>query len=104
MLFALFVRQRNPSTDRGTRAWVRFDLELAIHKFHSFLHADKSESLALDRHFGIKTNPGITNRKVYSLRRSNEFNVEMSRAAVFCRIVERFLQNSVQTKRNLGRQ
>jgi len=81
-----------------------FDRKRSIQHFQPLLHADEAKPSTLFCYFGVKTYTGITDNKIYSIQRSPHLHLKALRAAVFGRIVERFLQNSEQAKRNVWRQ
>lgn len=87
--------------DPGTAIGVRFDGEGSFHEFHALLHTDQSEATAFSCGLVVEARAGISDGEMHGSRRSPQARFEAPYAAVFCRIVESFLEHSKQTKRNV---
>jgi len=57
----------------------------------SFSHTDKANTVPSQSRHGIKPHPTIANRELDLVRNSAEPHLELLRAAMFDRIVQRFL-------------
>src|SRR4029077_17878288 len=67
-------------------------------------HADEAKPSALLCRFPVKARAGIPNREMNLTRHSPQLHFESPYPAVFCGIVQGFLQNSKKAKRNVRRQ
>src|SRR5205809_4887527 len=69
-----------------------------------FLHADEAKSSAFLCRFAIKSCAGVADRKMNLIRLSPQSRFDPPHPTVFRRIVEGFLQNTEEAKRNVRRQ
>lgn len=93
--------ERDTSVNCRAPVWVRIDGKGPIHERQTLFHADEAKSMALLYRFTIKACSGIPHTKVNFIRRSRQAHYEAFCTAVFCRIVESFLQDSEQAERNV---
>ena len=90
--------------DRGTTLELGFDRKLSIQEFQTLLHADEAKPSARLCRTNVKAGAGVANREMNLIRRSPQFDFEVPYPAVFCRILQGFLQNSEEAKRSVWRQ
>src|SRR5689334_16110590 len=76
---------------------------LPVDQVHSFSHADKAEAVAIHCGINIKACAIIANYELNLARRSEKLHLNVLRATVLDRVLQRFLQNPEQGERNILR-
>src|SRR5208282_4134998 len=76
----------------------------SVQQFQSLLHADEAKPPARLCGFAVKAGARIANREMNLIGRSPQPHFEVPNPTVFRRIVQGFLQNSEEAKRNVRRQ
>src|SRR6478672_1165080 len=88
-----FCIDRHTSVNCGADVRMRIDVKIPIHDGQTLFHADEANSSAFLYGFTIKAGSRIPYTEANLIRRSPQAHYEASYAAVFCRIVESFLQD-----------
>ena len=73
-------------------------------QFQTFLHASEAQAAARNCLFGVKANSRIAHRQLNLIRCTVEANLEVPRRAMLNGVLEPFLQDAKQAKRDLRRQ
>ena len=90
--------------DRGTVIGSRLDGKRSVQHFQSFLHTNEAKPPASFCGFIVKAHPRITDREMNLTGRSPQSHFEVPYSTVFRGIVQGFLQNSEEAKRDVRRQ
>src|SRR5271167_1829743 len=103
MVHCLRIRNyRHESMDRCTALGLGFNRERPVQDFQPLIHANETEPPACFCCPLIKAGSEVANRKMNLIRRTPRSHFELPYTAMFCRIVEGFLQHSEKTERNVG--
>src|SRR5262249_37553112 len=95
-------RKRYLSDDRRSLARLRLDREIPGNELQAFSHAGQTETAVLRNGFGIESASAIAHDQTDSVRCSAEVDRKTDSAAVPYRILQRFLQHSKETERDVG--
>src|SRR5438874_1986401 len=96
--------ERHASANGDTTLGLRFDRKSSVHKFYTFLHADKAQAATLLGGFAVKAYAGIPHSEMNLVRSSPQLHFEVPYPTVLCGIVEGFLEHPVEANRNVRRQ
>src|ERR1700739_2185405 len=84
-------RNWNTKSDLGSCHGLRGNRDRTFYQAGSFSHTDKAKTLPTQSRRDIKTRPTIVNSELDLVRNRAQAHLEMLRAAMFDRIVQRFL-------------
>jgi len=90
--------------NRGSQRRLRLDGKLSADQGQPFSHADEAKSMACGRHLRVKAFSKIADGEMNLVLGCPQVRFIIPHTAVLCRIAKRFLQNSVEAKRNITRQ
>src|SRR5258705_7072791 len=95
--------ERHASVDRRTTIGLRVDGKLPIHQLHPLCHTDKAKPAGFHCLLDVKTGSRIAHGEVDRVRGVAQLDIEVPQAAVLDCILQRFLQDTKEAKRNLLR-
>ena len=96
--------QRNSGANYGAAPRLGIYEKLSMDQFQTFLHASEAQAAARNCLFGVKANSRIAHRQLNLIRCTVEANLEVPRRAMLNGVLEPFLQDAKQAKRDLRRQ
>src|SRR6266566_3491629 len=96
--------QRDGGADYGAAPGLGIYDKFSMDQFQTFLHAGQAQTPARDCRLGVKANSRIAHRQLNLIRRILEANLEVPRPAMLDSILEPFLQDAKEAKRDLLRQ
>jgi len=85
----------------STLARLRFDRNRTADETDSLPHADQSKPLLPHDDLGVKTDSGVAYRQLDLICHFVQIYFEVPRTAIFERVLQGFLQDAEETKRDL---
>ena len=94
--------KRHAGHDRRAAAWLRLDDEFTGDELQTLSHARQTETAILRHGFGIESASAVAHGQREGLRCALEVHRKTGSGAVPHRILQRLLQHSEQTERDVG--
>jgi hypothetical protein len=97
----VLCHERRSRTNRRAAVWQRGDGELALYQLDSFAHASEPQTASSKGSLLVEANAIVSDSELNLRLGSFEFRCEVPHAAAFDRILQGFLQDPEQAKRDL---